>query len=145
MRIRSTNFSTTCCTDYGSEQALFKCVNDKRKCKNKRINIFSLSGIILLRFINTIFFLKGILLKNRKSLLWLCTVSWVFFFIIILGTLIFKTHNHFPIFKNMKIKSTKFMIIIITYLSQAYDWSIDQMIMLKICHKSCYTTNGKKL
>lgn len=68
-----------------------------------------------------------------------------FFFIIILGTLIFKTHNHFPIFKNMKIKSTKFMIIIIVYLSQAYDWSIDQMIMLEICHKSCYTTMAKKL
>lgn len=66
-----------------------------------------------------------------------------FFFIIILGTLISKTHNHFPIFKNMKIKSTKFMIIIIVYLSQAYDWQIDQMIMLEICHKSCYTTMEK--
>lgn len=35
------------------------------------------------------------------------------------------------------------MIIIIAYLSQAYDWSIDQMIMLEICHKSCYTTMEK--
>lgn len=120
------NFSATCCTAVNKHCSNVLMIKDN--AKYKRINVFFsyLEIYCTVSLINN-FFLKGILLKNRKSLLWICTVSC--FFIIILAMLIFKTHNHFSVFKNMKIKTTKF-IIIISYFSQACDWPIDEMITL---------------